>query len=524
MPILPQLTVDTTYSLPTGTQYTVGAGMDYTNLQTAINAAALGDVLILTAGETFSGNFTLPDKGAGTDWIYIISSDLVSLTEGVRVLPGDVASMPTIETVNTEAAVRSFRSAHHYRFAGVHFTVDVAIYQLIRLGFSEVDDLPVTTEADLPHHITFDRCWITSTSTSNQLVNGILADGKYIGVIDSYIDNVKGLGPESQAIGVWGHGIGPYKIENNFLEATCENIMFGGESISITNAIPSDIVIHKNHFYKRPEWNPSDPLYGGVNWKVKNLLELKIARRAHVSGNVFENSWQGAQAANGIVLTVRNQYGDAPQAILEDLTLENNLIRNVSIGISLSAEDDLQVSQQTQRVLIRNNLMHDITDDTYALPRFVSFHAETVPILYLTIRHNTCVISLDEAGYSPVIFEGNTTVKIDNFVFENNIMSHGFYGMGSIDVHLANYTLLNNGLIFSDLTTEDNWYWDNFYGAAGNPASYIKVAVVADVDFVNEATGDFALLGTSPFYQAGSDGEDVGANIAELNAATAGVT
>ena len=47
---------------------------DYQDLQAAINAASLGTVILLDAGEIFYGGFQLPDKGAGEDWIIIMSS------------------------------------------------------------------------------------------------------------------------------------------------------------------------------------------------------------------------------------------------------------------------------------------------------------------------------------------------------------------------------------------------------------------------------------------------------------------
>src|SRR5579864_2945789 len=51
--------VDTTYVPPTGKTITVNAGG---NLQTAINSALPGDVVVVQAGATFTGNFTLPAK------------------------------------------------------------------------------------------------------------------------------------------------------------------------------------------------------------------------------------------------------------------------------------------------------------------------------------------------------------------------------------------------------------------------------------------------------------------------------
>ncbi|MBK9338293.1 MAG: hypothetical protein IPM98_17795 [Lewinellaceae bacterium] len=53
---------------------TVGpVGRDFSDLQTAINAATPGSMLVLDAGATFKGSFTLPNK-PGNGWIILTSS------------------------------------------------------------------------------------------------------------------------------------------------------------------------------------------------------------------------------------------------------------------------------------------------------------------------------------------------------------------------------------------------------------------------------------------------------------------
>ena len=58
------------------------------NLQTALNTAQPGDVLMLDAGATFTGNFTLPVK-SGASYITIRSSaaDALLPATGVRITP-----------------------------------------------------------------------------------------------------------------------------------------------------------------------------------------------------------------------------------------------------------------------------------------------------------------------------------------------------------------------------------------------------------------------------------------------------
>src|SRR5436309_15223404 len=56
------------------------------DLQAAINAAQLGDTIVVQAGATFVGGFVLPVK-SGTGEIVIQSSRLGELPEGVRINP-----------------------------------------------------------------------------------------------------------------------------------------------------------------------------------------------------------------------------------------------------------------------------------------------------------------------------------------------------------------------------------------------------------------------------------------------------
>ena len=74
---------------------------------------------------------------------------------------------------------------------------------------------------------------------------------------------------------------------NNYLEAAGENVMFGVARTRPSRSYSSDIEIRRNHFYKPPAWK-------GIG-SVKNLFELKSAKRVLNEGNIFENNWADAQ-------------------------------------------------------------------------------------------------------------------------------------------------------------------------------------------------------------------------------------
>src|SRR5215469_9524949 len=93
---LPLVTIDTTYNQPTSG--TTWAAHNATQLTSALKSAQPGDVIVLDAGVTYSGNFQLPAKSnPNGQWIYVVSSALANLpAPGTRVSPTDAANMPKI--------------------------------------------------------------------------------------------------------------------------------------------------------------------------------------------------------------------------------------------------------------------------------------------------------------------------------------------------------------------------------------------------------------------------------------------
>src|SRR5436305_2420364 len=114
----------------------VPAGGD---LQAALNAAQPGDTILLAAGATYTGSFTLPNKtGTNTDadWITIRTDapDSALPADGQRITPDYAPVLPKLLSAGRAAAVvQTEPGAHHYRFIGIEFartSPDAIVYDL----------------------------------------------------------------------------------------------------------------------------------------------------------------------------------------------------------------------------------------------------------------------------------------------------------------------------------------------------------------------------------------------------------
>src|SRR5690606_29579500 len=231
----------------------------------------------------------------------------------------------------------------------------VFLINLIMLGDEE------ERVEDLPHHLVFDRYYIHGDAALGAR-RGIALNSRHTAVINSHLSDFKEIGADSQAIAGW-NGPGPFAIINNYLEGAGENVMFGGAQASIPQLVPADIEVRGNHLYKPLQWKEDESAYAGMPWSVKNIFELKNARRVLVEGNLLEHNWPDSQNGFAILFTVRNESGTMPWAVVEDVTFRHNVVRKVGSGLNILGRDDnSRPSQPTARIHIDNNLFVDLGD------------------------------------------------------------------------------------------------------------------------------------------------------------------
>jgi len=341
---LAQLKAEINRPTPGGLVVRVPAGSD---LQAALDAAQPGQTLML-APATFTGNFILRKKaGVGVITIRTDGLDDAAIPPGVRVTPALSPRMAKLAP--KEAAVQTLTIEHGaegYTLIGLEFLPNLVLpdRSLILFGYA------AKTVAELPKHITFDRVYVHGSPEKGGH-NGCSCHGVNITFINGWWSDFWEQGRDSQAIGAY-NGAGPYLIENNYLEASGENVMFGGADPAIPGLITSDIVIRRNHFVKPLAWKTKPG-------SVKNLFELKNAQHVLVEFNVFENVWVDAQAGNAIVFTPRNQDGGCPWCVVREVLFQHNVVKNVqSYAFNILGYDNIQITTQASgRITIRHNVI-----------------------------------------------------------------------------------------------------------------------------------------------------------------------
>jgi hypothetical protein len=286
---------------------------------------------------------------------------------------------------------------------------------------------------------------------------------------------------------------------NNYLEASGENVMFGGAAAANESLLPSDIEFRRNHLYKPLSWRIGDPSYQGIPWSVKNLFELKIGRRILIEGNVFENSWAHAQVGFAFMLTPRTEVGKMPWAQISDVTIRNNIIRHAANGVAISGHDSRpNPGQPTARIAVYNNLFDDIDGPKWGLlgSAGVLFQMSNGPA-DVVIEHNTAL-------HAGTILAGEAEPQT-GFVFRNNIVLHNAYGVhnisGGANSKFPDWVFKGNVIIGTPPSLIKQYPANNFFPAT-----------VGEVQFANAAEGNYRLASTSPYKRAGTGGQDIGAD------------
>jgi len=540
-----------------GSTIAVNSGGD---LQSALNSANCGDTIQLQAGATFAGAFKFPAKSCDdNDWIIVrtSASDSTLPAEGSRLTPcyAGVSSLPgrpafnctstnnvvakLLLTTGDNGPVIFASGANHYRLTGLEIT---------RLaGTGLVYALASLPTGGTANNIILDRVWVHGTAQDETNRGVDLGSSTYFSVVDSFFTDfhciaLTGTCVDAQAIngGIGGDPMGPYKIVDNFLEASGENILFGGGSATAT---PADIQISQNHMFKPLTWMRGQAGYvGGTNGNpfiVKNLFELKNAQRVLLDGNIMENSWGGfTQMGFGILLTPKNPGAAAqcPLCRVTDVTIRYSTISHVGAGLQIAnalPEVNQTAAFDGERYSIHDIVIDDIDGVKYdGSGEFAQVSVEPdAPLLQnVTINHVTAFPPSFMFMVGDMVA---TSTPMKNFVFTNSIVNAGAAPVWSTGGGPANCAYFDKPLItFSACFSPYSFVSDAVIGSSSQyppslwPSGNFFPATASVVQFVNYNGGnggDYHLQPSSPYKGLGTDGQDLGADVDAVDSAVAGV-
>ncbi len=535
------------------------------NLQAALDNAFCGDTIELQAGAAFTGTFLLRAKNCdGGHWIIIRTSAADSLlpSEGQRMTPcyAGVSSLPgrpqyscanpqhvmaRIENnTNGDGPFILRTGANHYRLIGLEITRTA--------GLKYAPALVTVAPKGIADHIVVDRSWLHGTTHDETQVGVSLSGSNYVAVVDSYFSDfhctfATGTCSDAHAIGGGNgtHQDGPFKISNNFLEASGEAVMFGGGAATLT---PADIEIRGNHFFKPWQWMPGNPHFvGGVGGQplvVKNHLELKNATRVLIESNLMENNWGGfTQYGYALLLSPKSQHTQhngnvCPLCQVTDVTVRYTRISHSGSGIQLATSISGDGGNGGPALAGTRWSIHDVVLDDISKNYVGGGNLFLVmngwqknPVNTITINHITGFP--DANGHLLMVGNQVSNPRMYGFVFTNNMVSTGNYPVWNsgggptscaakgtpaqkIAKCFSTYTFKNNALIGTpNAFPPSSWPAGNFFPADANAAAFVQ--------YNGGDGGDYRLRPNSRYKNAGTDGRDLGADIVGLQAALAGV-
>lgn len=199
---------------------------------------------------------------------------------------------------------------------------------------------------------------------------------------------------------------------------------------------------------------PAAPPKEATRWQVKNIFELKNARRVLVEGNVIENNWQAAQPGYAVLFTPRNSSGGCPWCVVEDVDFSGNVVRHSSAGINILGHDSPRPSLQTSGIRIHDNLVTGIT---------TALGGNGWPLL---LGDGPRDIVIDRNTFE---FDGTTLLyvygspKVTGFQFTSNAAPHGAYGINGAGASTGLPTLQT---FFAGAVVTGNWL------SGGSPSRY----------------------------------------------------
>src|SRR4051812_30291615 len=169
------------------------------NLQQALNDAHCGDTLLLQAGATYTGIYTLPAKGCDAQhWIVIRTSapDSALPSEGKRISPcyAGVASLPGRPTFSCGTPTKVMARLMGNNAGPIILANGSNYYRLgpgleITRPLSSLTYVNLVSNSGAVQQVVIDRDWIHGAPQYDTARAVMLSGTKYVAIVDSYIND-----------------------------------------------------------------------------------------------------------------------------------------------------------------------------------------------------------------------------------------------------------------------------------------------------------------------------------------------
>jgi hypothetical protein len=454
------------YSLPTGgTTYNVAASATTAQVQAILDGLQGKDVVILDKDGVWDS--LVLRKTSGTDWKYIISSDVASLPIfGARVTSTDSTSMPTLRTTipgnNLYPALNTEVGASYYHIAGLHLQqqtyLDPPILQkprIMMLGRVPIGGTngtlhPTSLGANydtVGDHIIIDRCIFEGEDQNSY--RGLYLDANDSVVIGCYFYKIfvdpSIAGYSDENIGIEVAKIrGRCWIENNYISAGGICVMIGDDDVGPFGIPPlEDIVVSANTLTKDTAWASVLSAFPGTA-SLKNHIECKGGNRLLWEDNTMVNQFFGNQGRSIVIKVGGNSETD-------NVTVRNNTISDITGAISIH---NPTAAQRMGAIAVRDNSFTGIgiQPGTTLVEDTIIMYSDGLAVENVLMEDNVFVRDVATEKSHIGIFNA-AQYGVTNFTYRRNTSPAGAFGVkasgtpagvASLDVLAQNWQFTDN--------------------------------------------------------------------------------
>lgn len=284
------------------------------NLQAALDA---GGIIQLVDGSTFSGNFVVHVPGTR-----------LSAPTNATIVGADGAPAILIPPGTGDIQIANLTCTSAWNQS----VVQVGNNDATQTQASQAPTKIILTNIQVPTHRGKRAFYLNCGDT--QLIN--------CGCLDVYDPSAQ----DSQGIGIL-NATGPILVSGGTYVAASENILVGGDTVSIPGVVPTGLTFEDLTLSKPAAWQTTPPPGG-----IKNNFELKNGVNVVLKRSTLDGCWVSAQAGFSIQLTPRNG-GTIGNVLIQDV-----VVQNVQHGINMLGQDDTAYSPQMvgvtfQRVTVK---------------------------------------------------------------------------------------------------------------------------------------------------------------------------